>query len=68
MTGATAGVHHAISIHVPREGHDGFSALTQGAVNISIHVPREGHDPNDRASARRVHEISIHVPREGHDI
>ena len=33
-----------ISIHVPREGHDGGnpSTLTKGA--ISIHVPREGHD------------------------
>ena len=37
-----------ISIHVPREGHDGFNP--QMVVNdemISIHVPREGHDEQD---------------------
>ena len=35
----------AISIHVPREGHD--VPLKHGIIShieISIHVPREGHD------------------------
>ena len=34
-----------ISIHVPREGHDGhYTATCQALPGISIHVPREGHD------------------------
>ena len=59
----------AISIHVPREGHDldtAFSGVDQFA--ISIHVPREGHDQTYLADAYRCRKISIHVPREGHDI
>ena len=58
----------AISIHVPREGHDldtAFSGVDQFA--ISIHVPREGHDQTYLADAYRCRKISIHVPREGHD-
>ena len=57
----------AISIHVPREGHDasGFNTFLR-AICISIHVPREGHDLN-RAALAVFKDISIHVPREGHD-
>ena len=36
--------NYPISIHVPREGHDGFSNLPTINFIISIHVPREGHD------------------------
>ena len=35
-----------ISIHVPREGHDGEGGRFIYRPNISIHVPREGHDYN----------------------
>ena len=36
---------NAISIHVPREGHDHESdRIRFFASGISIHVPREGHD------------------------
>ena len=35
----------AISIHVPREGHDPYYAyINPSRTLISIHVPREGHD------------------------
>ena len=34
----------AISIHVPREGHDLKHAAEFHNNQISIHVPREGHD------------------------
>ena len=34
-----------ISIHVPREGHDGVGEMfAPRSREISIHVPREGHD------------------------
>ena len=34
-----------ISIHVPREGHDGGrKPYVASRHDISIHVPREGHD------------------------
>ena len=33
-----------ISIHVPREGHDGRYTEVVSKRAISIHVPREGHD------------------------
>ena len=33
-----------ISIHVPREGHDGLCHVSALYQVISIHVPREGHD------------------------
>ena len=59
-----------ISIHVPREGHDGAVTLDglAGQV-ISIHVPREGHDVVSRRYYAAVCLlISIHVPREGHDV
>ena len=57
-----------ISIHVPREGHDGVVRGDHAKSRISIHVPREGHDfsSNKGEDFRRVL-ISIHVPREGHD-
>ena len=57
----------AISIHVPREGHDSRPEKSNGKTFvISIHVPREGHDlcPEIKTD---YHSISIHVPREGHD-
>ena len=48
----------AISIHVPREGHDhGVDAAIFGAGHISIHVPREGHDA--AASARRIRRLQF---------
>ena len=57
----------AISIHVPREGHDAYLCLYDfKPVAISIHVPREGHDLNAKTIAEAII-ISIHVPREGHD-
>ena len=34
----------AISIHVPREGHDPGGGRHKRRKRISIHVPREGHD------------------------
>ena len=34
----------AISIHVPREGHDSALSSVRARQVISIHVPREGHD------------------------
>ena len=34
----------SISIHVPREGDDGFSSAACRRFCISIHVPREGDD------------------------
>ena len=59
----------AISIHVPREGHDARTH-TRESVNliISIHVPREGHDDFIGCVAWGQNGISIHVPREGHDL
>ena len=43
-----------ISIHVPREGHDGRTILANQYVPaISIHVPREGHD-SLRLTAPRI--------------
>ena len=36
----------AISIHVPREGHDAKKEILDKQMKISIHVPREGHDPD----------------------
>ena len=52
-TGYIASIYNnfAISIHVPREGHDppGSHAAAR-CGSISIHVPREGHDrPSYRA-------------------
>ena len=56
-----------ISIHVPREGHDGLLVSSiMPTKQISIHVPREGHD-NLRVALHLEGGISIHVPREGHD-
>ena len=58
----------AISIHVPREGHDFVGDVDFTALNdISIHVPREGHDAVTTGDFARMAIISIHVPREGHD-
>ena len=37
-------VRLAISIHVPREGHDKSAVQIIMMLLISIHVPREGHD------------------------
>ena len=44
MLGSQAAQSRAISIHVPREGHDLAPELDNGDTWISIHVPREGHD------------------------
>ena len=60
------GESHAISIHVPREGHDRGGVCRKTGTGISIHVPREGHD-RDFILIRLKAGISIHVPREGHD-
>ena len=58
---------HKISIHVPREGHDGLCVSCIKIMGISIHVPREGHDTVTlNGLAGQI--ISIHVPREGHDV
>ena len=56
-----------ISIHVPREGHDGSVAAEWARMIISIHVPREGHDQQEEPHEKEPEQISIHVPREGHD-
>ena len=58
----------AISIHVPREGHDFVPQGEISVASISIHVPREGHDHSAPPSLRAAWPISIHVPREGHDV
>ena len=58
----------AISIHVPREGHDRRQDFDISAIQISIHVPREGHDANPEVCLLATKGISIHVPREGHDV
>ena len=55
-----------ISIHVPREGDDGYGAPMLEANLISIHVPREGDDIDNQGISRKGR-ISIHVPREGDD-
>ena len=58
----------AISIHVPREGHDRLSWFPLCVfLLISIHVPREGHDFLHHFIICFEFIISIHVPREGHD-
>ena len=60
MRGTTLGVIHAvvlkiISIHVPREGHDAFTACVMvKSDDISIHVPREGHDMAGVITARSI--------------
>ena len=60
--------YFAISIHVPREGHDpAASALSGATCNFNPRAPRgarQGVKNFFSASSR----ISIHVPREGHDI
>ena len=56
-----------ISIHVPREGHDAFTAISA--------LPRHNFNPRAPRGARLLkhaaqlhnNQISIHVPREGHD-
>ena len=42
-----------ISIHVPREGHDGLGEVVAVTpLRISIHVPREGHDAKSSAKTK----------------
>ena len=61
------GIRNAISIHVPREGHDvGTAAAAPRRRHFNPRAPRGArpHAGQDRKPAGR---ISIHVPREGHD-
>ena len=53
----------AISIHVPREGHDLGVAAEMRACFISIHVPREGHDPAAISVAVDYHDFNPRAPR-----
>ena len=48
---------YAISIHVPREGHDSRSSTHKAKKpHISIHVPREGHDRETRSLIAKTSE------------
>ena len=52
-----------ISIHVPREGHDGREETPANPyMNISIHVPREGHDKRAVISATAVSNFYPRAP------
>ena len=55
----------AISIHVPREGHDSttFSAGVQRS--ISIHVPREGHDGSNPSFCAKSTKFQSTCPARG---
>ena len=54
----------AISIHVPREGHDyGNTEHRISAARISIHVPREGHDISTLQRAARCCNFNPRAPR-----
>ena len=66
-TNAANSAAAAISIHVPREGHDDVlvNCLTIGQ-NFNPRAPR-GARPNLVAFTGNDVGISIHVPREGHD-
>ena len=56
-----------ISIHVPREGHDGRSSTRRACCgNFNPRAPR-GARLIIKDNAASTHVISIHVPREGHD-
>ena len=57
----------AISIHVPREGHDGAGHDIQS--NSCYFYPRapRGARRIQTAQPHQPVSISIHVPREGHD-
>ena len=57
----------AISIHVPREGHDSFQLGSR--MMPSYFNPRAPRGARQllRLSRRNRQPISIHVPREGHD-
>ena len=55
--------NYPISIHVPREGHDGFSNLPTINFIISIHVPREGHDKHINRCANGNMYFNPRAPR-----
>ena len=66
-TNAANSAAAAISIHVPREGHD----LTLLLLPVMMLVfqstcPARG-TTNQEADDQHKEQISIHVPREGHD-
>ena len=53
-----------ISIHVPREGHDGYwGRIWERVEVISIHVPREGHDTIDYIYNRFSTHFNPRAPR-----
>ena len=53
----------AISIHVPREGHDRRPSAPGCCCGISIHVPREGHDPESAGYPRGTADFNPRAPR-----
>mgnify|MGYP003279298578 FL=1 len=57
-------VSQGISIHVPREGHDGRTRpCRHSAAAISIHVPREGHDVPAQVPRLRPWDFNPRAPR-----
>ena len=52
-----------ISIHVPREGHDGLLSVGRVSCGISIHVPREGHDAKHRLKNLNITNFNPRAPR-----
>ena len=59
----------AISIHVPREGHD-LQCVKMCAILFVFQstCPARGTTRQRRAVRQEQLDISIHVPREGHDL
>ena len=53
----------AISIHVPREGHDYYAYINPQRTLISIHVPREGHDTNSNSRRSGRSNFNPRAPR-----
>ena len=65
--GSAANHNGAISIHVPREGHD--NSYHQDSKRLQDFNPRAPRGARRKNGRDQTHErdISIHVPREGHD-
>ena len=64
MTDDVACAFIAISIHVPREGHDVVQKERLHMTPISIHVPRVGHDRDaDPQAGRAEPDFNPRAPR-----
>ena len=59
------GDNNAISIHVPREGHDRHARAAYCRSDISIHVPREGHDSHSAFCAEAGNRFQSTCPARG---